>query len=149
MSNHYKPKTKINTIHEYRKYIVPKDCDEVVVISQEDEWSPIPYDISSPASYWYRYNHPLVNDGEAYWLNKTRLCTGYTIGNVFRPIFNYSREEKAYEIRKYMTTIAKISAAQSREHLYKQELMKLHNKKIPTELVEHIANYAWDIMLLL
>tara|TARA_B100001996_G_scaffold224199_1_gene172550 strand:- start:120 stop:464 length:345 start_codon:yes stop_codon:yes gene_type:complete len=69
--------------------------------------------------------------------------------HLLRPIMDYSREEKAYEIRKYMTTIAKISAAQAREHLYKQELMKVHNGDLPEDIVEYIARYTWDIHLLL
>ena len=68
---------------------------------------------------------------------------------IIRPMFDYSREEKAYEIRKYMTTIAKIAAAQAREHLYKQELMKVHNGDLPEDIVEYIARYTWDIHLLL
>ena len=76
-----------------------------------------------------------------YWLWRGHL--------LLRPIMDHSREEKAYEIRKYMTTIAKIAAAQSREHLYKQELMKVHNGDLPEEIVEYIARYTWDIHLLL
>ena len=158
MSSYYKPKTKKICHTDYRKYIVPRDCDEVIVISQEDEYSSYPEDYrgfihsalpvfhldTSPSS-----NHPLVNAGEAYWLNKTQLCTGYTIGNVFRPVFNYKREKFAFEIREYITKFAKIHATHARSHLYKQELMKLHNKKIPVEIIEHISNFAWDIMLLL
>ena len=68
---------------------------------------------------------------------------------LLRPVFDYSREEKAYEIRRYMTQIAKISAAQAREHLYKQELMKVHNGDLPEDIVEYIARYTWDIHLLL
>ena len=68
---------------------------------------------------------------------------------LLRPIFDDSREKKAYEIRTYITQIAKISAAQAREHLYKQELMKVHNGYLPEEIVEYIARYTWDIHLLL
>ena len=76
-----------------------------------------------------------------YWL--WRGC------QLLRPVFDISREKKAYEIRKDMTQLAKISAAQSREHLYKQELMKLHNGVLPEDIVCYIAQYTWDIMLLL
>ena len=153
MTSYYKPKTKKICHTDYRKYIVPRDCDEVVVISQEDEYGSYPeekffqgitYLPCLPSS-----NHPLVNSGEAYWLNKTQLCTGYTIGNVFRPVFNYSREKQAFQVRKYITKFAKIHATHTRSHLYKQELMKLHNKTFPEEIVDYIAQYAWDIMLLL
>ena len=152
MSIYYKPKTKKISLHEYKKYIVSRDCDEVVVISQEDEYDSYPEGIVyswDPVGYRSSSNHPLVIAGEAYWLNKTQLCTGYTIGNVFRPIFNYKREKIAFEVRKYITKFAKIHVTHARSHLYKQELMKLHNKKIPEVIVEHISDFAWDIMLLL
>ena len=96
MSSYYKPKTKKICHTDYRKYIVPRDCDEVVVISQEDEWNCYTFVDDQPTTFLYLdTNHPLVNAGEAYWLNKTQLCTGYTIGNVFRPVFNYSKEKKS------------------------------------------------------
>lgn len=94
-------------------------------------------------------NHPLVNKGIGYWINEKTICTGYNIGNVYRPIFNHRRETMFLDVRKDIVRYAKILVSSSRDHLYKKELMKLHNRKIPEEIVEHIANYAWDIMLLL
>ena len=94
-------------------------------------------------------NHPLVNKGIGYWINEKTICTGYNIGNVYRPIFNHKRETMFLDVRKDIVLYAKILVSSSRDHLYKKELMKLHNRKIPEEIVEHIANYAWDIMLLL
>ena len=58
-------------------------------------------------------------------------------------------EELYFKVREYVTKFAKIEAAICRNALYKKELMKIHNRKIPIEIIEHIANYAWDIMLLL
>jgi len=94
-------------------------------------------------------NHPLVNKGIGYWINKKIICTGYNIGKVYRPIFNHKRETLFLAVRKDIVRYAKILVSQSRDHLYKKELLSLHNRRIPEEIVEHIANYAWDIMLLL
>ena len=156
MTSYYKPKTKKICHTDYIKYIVPINCDEVVVITKhalhrEDTCMSCLYDISSPCDPhpYHIPSHHMVNAGEAYWLNKTQLCTGYTIGNVFRPVFNYSREKQAFKVREYIITMGKIHTTSARNHLYKQELMKLHNKKLPEVIVEHISNYAWDIMLLL
>jgi len=109
------------------------------------------YDIydSHPRDNKISKNHPLVNKGIGYWINKKTICTGYNIGKVYRPIFNYKRETMFHAVRKDIVRYAKILVSQSRDHLYKKELLKLHNRKIPEEIVEHIANYAWDIMLLL
>jgi len=96
-----------------------------------------------------RDNHPLVNKGIGYWINKKTICTGYNIGKVYRPIFNHKRETMFFAVRKDVIRYAKILVSQSRDYLYKKELLSLHNRRIPEEIVEHIANYAWDIMLLL
>ncbi len=121
-------KTKRLTKDDYKK-IIPRDCEQVKVRT------------TYAISYEYWLWCPLDSSAtvEVPW----RVC------QLLRPIFDISRERKAYEIRTYMTTIAKISAAQSREHLYKQELMKVHNRVLPEEIVEYIARYAWDITLLL
>ena len=120
-------KTKRLVRNHYKK-IIEKDCEMVVVIKKEID----KYD---------KQRTLYAGKREAYWL--WRGC------QLLRPVFDISREKKAYEIRKDMTQLAKISAAQSREHLYKQELMKVHNRVLPEEIVEYIARYAWDIMLLL
>ena len=121
-------KTKRLVRYHYKK-IIAKDCEMVVVIKQERD--------QCSEDRFGRYR----GKREAYWL--WRGC------QLLRPVFDMSREKKAYEIRKDMTQLAKISAAQSREHLYKQELMKLHNGVLPEDIVCHIAQYTWDIMLLL
>ena len=113
-------KTKHLTEDDYKK-IIPIDCESVCV--KYDHQARL---VSSFKAYWFWRGHQLL-----------------------RPIFDYSREKKAYEIRTYMTQIAKISSAQAREHLYKQELMKVHNGYLPEEIVEYIARYTWDIHLLL
>ena len=127
-------KTKHLNYQDYKK-IITKDCETVCVDALTRRIS---------SSLWgypvHRQGNPLGYK-QHYW-----LWRGHQL---LRPVFDISREEKAYEIRKYITTIAKICAAQSREHLYKQELMKVHNGYLPEEIVEYIARYTWDIHLLL
>jgi hypothetical protein len=145
MPEYYKPKSKKVNHCDYRKIILPRGCDNIARILISSNF------LTEPEGIVYQgfSRHPLIKSGLAYWVTNKQLCTGYTIGNVYQPIFNYPREEIAFQVRQYIVTLGKIHTASARHHLYKQELMKLHNKKIPTEIVEHIANYAWDIMLLL
>tara|TARA_B100001093_G_C26772597_1_gene990882 strand:+ start:358 stop:792 length:435 start_codon:yes stop_codon:yes gene_type:complete len=144
MPEYYKPKTKkVNHCH-YRKIILPRGYDNIVPILISSNFL-----TKSEGIFKLERIHPLIKYGLAYWVTNKQLCTGYMVGNVYQPIFNYTREEISFQVRQYIVTLGKIHTASARHHLYKQELMKLHNKKIPTELVEHIANYAWDIMLLL
>ena len=136
-------KTKHLCRHDY-KNIIEKDCEMVVVIKKEIESYADLFDDSGSGEKSKERYGPRDTPSkrrEAYWL--WRGC------QLLRPVFDMKREKKAYEIRKYMTTIAKISAAQAREHLYKQELKKLHNGVLPEDIVCYIAEYTWDIMLLL
>ena len=120
-------KTKHLVRHHYKK-IIAKDCEMVVVIKKEiDKYG--------------KKGSLYAGRREVYWL--WRGC------QLLRPVFDISREKKAYEIRKDMTQLAKISAAKSREYLYKQELMNLHNGLLPEDIVCYIVQYTWDIMLLL
>ena len=158
MTSYYKPTTQMITETHYRKYIAPTE----VLVEDEDEPIPGPFIKIVEGGFSDLYprcrkgriscevNHPLVKGGEAYWMDRDTICKGYELpNNIFRPIFNYSREKQAFKVREYITKFVKIHVTHARRHLYKQELMKLHNKKIPVEIIEHISNYAWDIMLLL
>ena len=130
--------------HLGSKQILPKNKKGKTLPILEDDI----YDCH-PRDNKISQNHPLVNKGIGYWINKKTICTGYNIGKVYRPIFNYKRETMFHAVRKDIVRYAKILVSKSRDHLYKKELLKLHNRKIPEEIVKHIANYAWDIMLLL
>lgn len=144
MLNYYKVKTKKLSVIQYRKFIIVKDNVNTEQVLEMDIYNCYP-----DTNKWVRSNHPLVNKNIGFWINKTYICIGYNIGDVFRPIFNYRRENLLYGVRRDIVKYAKILSSNSRHHLYKKELMKMHNKKIPVEIVEHIANYTWDIMLLL
>jgi hypothetical protein len=144
MKKYYKANTHVVDITQYRDYILGNfRCSPVLEMDIYNCY---------PCRNVHRVddkNHPKVKKGLAFWVNKTYICTGYDIGSVFRPIFNHKREKLALNVRICIVRYAKILASSARNHLYKKELMKLHNKKIPEEVVEHIADYAWDIMLLL
>ena len=146
---YYKVKTNKIEVNHYTGYVLGISINSPASASQVLEM-----DIyNSYPKRWTKSiiwkNHPKVLKGIAFWVNETYICVGYNIGEVYRPIFNYKREELAFSVRKDIVKFAKIFSSRSRHHLYKKELMKLHNKKIPTEIIEYIANYAWDIMLLL
>ena len=149
-NKYYKAKTRSVGVLQYRKYILARNGENHNSNSEQllemDIYNSYP-DNKNRRSY--KNNHPLVNKRLAFWVNKTYICIGYNIGDVFRPIFNHSRENHSLGVRKDIVKYAKILSSNARHALYKKELMKLYNKKIPEVLVEHIANYAWDIMLLL
>jgi hypothetical protein len=145
-NQYYKAKTGSVGLLQYRQYILARNGENPNSNSKQL----LEMDIyNSYPDRFYRKNHPLVNKRLAFWVNKTYICIGYDIGKVFRPIFDHSRESQALMVRKDIVKYAKILASAARHALYKKELMKLHNEKIPEVLVDHIANYAWDIMLLL
>jgi hypothetical protein len=146
---YYKVKTNKIEVNHYTGYVLGISINSPASASQVLEM-----DIyNSYPKRWTKSiiwkNHPKVLKGIAFWVNETYICVGYNIGEVYRPIFNYKREELAFSVRKDIVKYAKILVSNARHALYKKELMKLHNKKIPEVLVDYIANYAWDIMLLL
>lgn len=145
MSNYYKVKTNKLNVSQYRSYVITKNnywITKPVLIMDI-------YNCYPDTDKWEKANHPLVNKNIGFWINKTYICVGYNIAGVFRPIFNDRREKLLYSVRRDIVKYAKILSSNSRDYLYKKEIMKMYNKKLPIELVEHIANYAWDIMLLL
>jgi len=149
-NQYYKAKTNSVGVLQYRKYILARNGENRNSNSEQllemDIYNSFP-DKKNRRSY--KNNHPLVNKRLAFWVNKTYICIGYNIGDVFRPIFNHKRESLSFGVRRDIVKYAKILSSNARHALYKKELMKLHNKKIPEVLVDYIANYAWDIMLLL
>ena len=146
-NQYYKAKTKRVGELQYRHYILDRNGEN----HNSNSKQLLEMDIynSYPDKLYSCKNHPLVNKGLAFWVNKTYICIGYDIGKVFRPIYDHIRENQALEVRKDIVKYAKILVSKARHALYKKELMKIHNKKIPEVLVDYIANYAWDIMLLL
>ena len=150
-NQYYKAKTNSVGVLQYRKYVlglVMRDGENHNSNSKKLLEMDI-YNSYPDKLYSNKKNHPLVNKGLAFWVNKTYVCIGYDIDSVFRPIFDHRRESLALSVRKDIVKYAKILASNARHALYKKELMELHNKKIPELLVDHIANYACDIMLLL
>ena len=153
-NQYYKAKTGRVGVGQYRQYILARSGENYNSNSKQvlemDIYNSYPDNCWCVVDYrFHKKNHPLVNKRWAFWVNKTYLCIGYDIGKVFRPIYDHIRENQALEVRKNIVKYAKILASNARHALYKKELMKLHNKKIPEVLVDYIANYAWDIMLLL
>ena len=148
-NQYYKAKTGRVGVGQYRQYILARSGENYNSNSKQVLEMDIYNSYPGQDYRFHKKNHPLVNKRQAFWVNKTYLCIGYDIGKVFRPIYDHIRENQALEVRKDIVKYAKILASNARHALYKKELMKLHNKKIPEVLVDYIANYAWDIMLLL
>ena len=147
-NKYYKAKTRSVGVLQYRKYILARNGENHNSNSEQLLEMDI-YNSYRDKLYYCKKNHPLVNKGLAFWVSNTYICTGYNIGQFYRPIFSHKREQLSLDVRKYTVLYAKIFAANARDALYKKELMKLHNKKIPEVLVDHITIYARDIMLLL
>ena len=93
-------------------------------------------------------NHPLVEKGIAFWLDEKTLIAGYYLKHnreVYRPIFQPSKERLNNKLRVEIRYFAKFFVAQKRQALYKNTLMgipKLSN--IPEEIISKIALFTYD-----
>ena len=124
-------------IHLYRKYLLnwPLNYWDWDNIEVSEEMIPMNW---RPHGEHSNINHPLVNSGNAYWINRTTLCTGYRLAindNVFRSIFSHKRQRI---IDKFLPNIK--SAVHKREKNRKYlEIIRI--KKIPKEVIKLIINY--------
>ena len=96
-------------VYEYRRYILNRGENAYTWQGREvnDNWEDVvlrlPISVArqyswlwggarrmrSMSDYWS--NHPLVNSGDAYWLNERTLCLGYKLRSnnaIYRPIFS-------------------------------------------------------------
>lgn len=83
-------------------------------------------------------NHPLVNSGEAFWIDDTILCLGYKLKNnksIFRPIFSYKRQNL---IDNFQKDISKIVLKREKCMNY-NELFKV--KKMPKDILDYIFEF--------
>ena len=93
------------TLERYRRLVVNS-------WDVEPSWDKVLLPLSDEDSRYYRrgmehsvllsINHPLVNSGDAYWINDTTLCVGYTLKSnnaIFRPIFSHSRQDLINEFQ--------------------------------------------------
>ena len=124
-------------IHLYRKYLLNWplnywDWDNLVV---SEEMIPINWRTDERQ---ISINHPLVNSGNAYWINRTTLCTGYKLAinnDVFRPIFSHKRQRI---IDKFLPNIKFVVQKREKNRKY-LEIIRI--KKIPTYIIKLIIEY--------
>ena len=130
-------------IGEYRNYVVNTGSEMV-----EKTWEDIVLDVS----FWVQeyllafcrndttlrlgyINHPLVNSGNAYWINGTTLCLGYKLKKnetIFRPIFSHKRQEL---INNFQKDISKIVLKRKKCMNY-IEFYRI--KKLPKDILDYI-----------
>jgi len=82
-------------------------------------------------------NHPLVNNGEAYWQNRNTLCIGYSLKSnptIFRPIFSHARQ---YIIDKLLPNIPLIVKKRAKALTF-MAIFKI--KKLPKVIIDEIIN---------
>ena len=93
-------------------------------------------------------NHPLVEKGIAFWLNKKTLITGYTLKNnpkIYKPIFQSWKERLNFELRDDIKKYVKFLVAEKREILYKKTLMVIPELNIlPESIINMIARFTYD-----
>jgi len=93
-------------------------------------------------------NHPLVDNGLAFWLNNKTLITGYTLKNnpkIYRPIFQVYKEKLNFQLREEIRFYAKFYVAHKRQMLYKKTLMNIEALNIiPESIINMIAHLTYD-----
>ena len=88
-------------------------------------------------------NHPLVNSGDAYWLNERTLCLGYKLRSnnaIYRPIFSLIRQES---INKFQKNISKMVLKRERSMSKNAYIVLLKVKELPVEIVDKIVKIAY------
>ena len=88
-------------------------------------------------------NHPLVNSGDAYWLNERTLCIGYKLRSnnaIYRPIFSLIRQES---IDKFQKNISKMVLKRERSMSKNAYIVLLKVKELPMEIVDKIVKIAY------
>lgn len=148
-------------IYEYRRYILNMGENAYTWQGREvnDNWEDVvlrlPISVArqyswlwggarrmrSMSDYWS--NHPLVNSGDAYWLNERTLCLGYKLRSnnaIYRPIFSLIRQES---VDKFQKNISKMVLKRERSMSKKAYIVLLKVKELPVEIVDKILKIAY------
>jgi len=86
------------------------------------------------------WNHPMVNSGNAFWINDSELCVGFELrenSNIFRPIFSHKRQRFLDKVN--LDIISPIKFWNKVKSKYFYSLCNI--KKIPIGCVKHIVIY--------
>lgn len=136
-------------VYEYRRYILNRgerndNWEDVVLrlpISVARQYSWLWGGARRMSDYWS--NHPLVNSGDAYWLNERTLCLGYKLRSnnaIYRPIFSLIRQES---IDKFQKNISKMVLKRERSMSKNAYIVLLKVKELPVEIVDKIVKIAY------
>ena len=128
-------------IEEYRNYVVNTGS-----VMGEKSWEPVWEPVCEAQLYhrrsdpWWDFHqliHPLVNSGDAYWIDDKTLCLGYRLKNnkaIFRPIFNYKRQKL---INNFQKDISKIVLKREKCMNY----IEFYKIKLPKDIIDHIFKF--------
>ena len=139
-------------IYDYRRYILNRREG-----NNNDSWEDVvlrlPITVARQYSCYQRFcarrlseywsNHPLVNSGDAYWLNERTLCIGYKLRSnnaIYRPIFSLIRQES---IDKFQKNISKMVLKRERSMSKNAYIVLLKVKELPVEIVDKIVKIAY------
>ena len=144
-------------VYEYRRYILNRGEEREGNNNWENVVLRLPISIAIQYScpwrmpsyrqmrrvpgYWS--NHPLVNSGDAYWLNERTLCLGYKLRSnnaIYRPIFSLIRQES---IDKFQKNISKMVLKRERSMSKNAYIVLLKVKELPVEIVDKIVKIAY------
>lgn len=136
------------TIHHYRRLIV--NCGrrlDKLLDGWWLDWEMKLLHLSEADAVYYRkwirwgvlsINHPLVNSGDAYWLDDRTLCLGYKLrsnNDIYRPIFSHIRQDS---INKFQENIKK-TVLKREETAAWYEFVRI--KKLPIDIVDKVIEY--------
>ena len=81
---------------EYRKYIINRHDYDLVLLDVSSWIQNYLQPMSVRCINRFQYvNHPLVNSGDAFWVNSNTLCTGFVLKSnktVFVPVFKSNKQ---------------------------------------------------------
>jgi hypothetical protein len=161
-------------IMQYRKVVLDKGTFEKSLLTpgtwvraNPDTWEPVKQNVQiHMGNYWPGYsirgegeqrpwkwiakygNHPLIENGMAFWIDDKTLVTGYNLKSntdIYRPIFQHEKEKLNHELRMEIQKFAKFYAAEKRQKLYKKTLLGIPKLNIlPEEIIHKIAHFTYD-----
>ena len=137
------------TLEQYRRLVVNSWCYHLNTYHPtEPLWDKVLMHLPDHVARHYRrgmghsvllcINHPLVNSGNAYWINSNTLCLGYTLKTnnaIFRPIFRHKCQDL---INNFQENIKK-TVLKREETTARYEFVRI--KKLPIDIVDKIIEY--------
>jgi hypothetical protein len=83
-------------------------------------------------------HHPLVEQGTAYWVYKNTLLTGYTLNDMWRPVFSSKREKifakVRYDIKRFVAGFMR----KLRQNMIRRVLLGSY---LPVDIIRFIGTF--------